>query len=140
MAFSSAAFANALGKAPLGPIIIETGPRVHVQGPGGKRVPVKTKRGREIGERDDPFFGIASKGRRGARARMRAMEEGRIALARRKASKLPPRSNPFLKDARRKAYVAAVKDIVSILDRNGINRSPDWVRREARKAVRRVAA
>lgn len=69
--------------ADLGPIVIEARPRVHVQGKGGKvREPMRTVRDRARGRKDDPFFGIASNGRRGARERMLAMEAARATTTR----------------------------------------------------------
>jgi hypothetical protein len=114
-----AAFGNALGAPSFGPIVIETGPRVHVQGPGGKREPMRTVRDRARGKDKDPFFGIASKGRRGARERMLKMEAALATTPRGTLAKRTHggkvKSKPFLDRtplarARNAAFVAALND------------------------------
>lgn len=134
-ALSVGAFSNPLtSRFGPGPIILGGGsgrertpqpPRIK-----GKRPSLATVNARRIGEREDPGFGIASKGRRGARARMLAMEARRKRLR----SRTPGTSNPFTKQARKDAFNASFKALTDA----GIN--PDWARRQAMKNARRVAA
>lgn len=80
--------------------------------PGEERVDPKTKRAREKGKAKDPFYGIASRGRRGAGARARLVADalaktarGRIAI-RTHGGKV--KSKPFHSGARNDAFVAAL--------------------------------
>lgn len=89
-----AAFGNAL-REPLGPVILGGNTPVHAQGPGGKRERVGTVRGRERGKATDPFFGIASKGRTGAKARAALMAEVYAKTGRRNRGLPTKASMPF---------------------------------------------
>lgn len=95
---------------------------------GKKREPSKTIHGRDIGRSSDPYFGIKSNGRNGARSRHAAMEAGR---PRRAAA---PLSNPFKSEKRRKAFEEALKTLTPII------RNSDARRRQAMRVARRIAA
>jgi hypothetical protein len=99
-----------------------------------RREPMKDAR-RKAAKARDPYFGIKSKGRTGARARAQLM-----VAARRKTSvgKLDARgadqSNPFKDYDRRIAYNSAVRNL------SGAFPDAAFVRALAMKSARRVAA
>jgi hypothetical protein len=88
----------------------------------GKKPSVRTHADRIIGGDADPYFGIASKGRNGARERSRKMEAARLTKTRH--SRKPGRV--FKSDKREAEFVACL--------------ALGWSRNIALKKARRIAA
>ena len=111
------------------PMVLPSSPRVPREPRVDKKRPrPKTVYGRDIGRSSDPYFGIKSKGRKGARARQAKMAAAKPAAA---GAHL---SNPFKVESRRQAFDAALKSLEQVI------RNPAARRAQAMRVARRVTA